>query len=189
MATVRFLNRDDTCKLEKFFSSLSASTLKKWNRFGFEITCEKAKVLAEKCCQASIDSEIGFVCEENSGEIVGYSYLRFFPEKISKKYVASLGIVVSDNYQGKGYGKLLMEYMHDYAKRKGLKKIWLATYYDNSSALKLYKKMGYEIEGVFMYDEIIDGKWTHVISMAYFLDPDFKDTKAKRNEIIENITR
>ena len=52
--------------------------------------------------------------------------------------------------------------------KNGLEKIWLTVHYKNKKAIKLYKLLGFEVEGVFMNDEIFEEKHQIIISMARF---------------------
>lgn len=185
MVDMRLLNNGDVKALAKFFKGLSDDTLYFMNRYGLKI--ENPDELAEKQVNLPVENEAGFIVE-NEKEILGYSWLSFFPGNEKKKHVCSLGIVVSDKYQGKGYSKLLMDYMIEYAKGIGMKKIWLSVYPDNEIAFRLYKKSyGFEIEGVFMYEERINGKMENVISMALFLDDKLKNTKKERRDLIAKL--
>jgi ribosomal protein S18 acetylase RimI-like enzyme len=130
------------------------------------------------------EQEKGFLAVDKQGQVMGYGFLRYFPEKKEKRYTTSLGIVVSDKFQGQGVGKALMDYMIGEAKKQNMKKIWLGVYSDNEKAIEFYKKFGFEIEGVFMYDEYFDNHPRHVVSMALFLDENIKDTKELRKQFM-----
>jgi len=100
-------------------------------------------------------------------ELIGYSFLTKF-EKIQKRHNCVLGIVISDAYQNKGLGKKICNYMINTAWKKDFKKIWLNVHYDNKRGFNLYKSLGFEIEGIFMSDEIVKGKSRNIVSMAKF---------------------
>ena len=64
-------------------------------------------------------------------------------------HVASLGMAVHDDYQDRGIGTALMEAVLDMADNwLNLKRVELDVYTDNLRAVHLYKKFGFEIEGV-----------------------------------------
>lgn len=54
-------------------------------------------------------------------------------------------IVVSSEYQGKGFGKKLMRYAEDFFKKKKVKNVELMAV-KNSKASKIYSKLGYKEE-------------------------------------------
>ena len=60
---------------------------------------------------------------------------------------AEFGITIPDNYQNKGLGTILTQYMVDIASSLGLKKVDLMVVAHNSRAIHVYKKIGFEIEG------------------------------------------
>jgi len=98
-----------------------------------------------------------FVAEENE-KIIGYSRMHLFRWYEGAHIVT---IVVDENYRRKGYGKMLMKEMEDYAKNKGMKVLTLDTVPDNSEALIFYIKNGYKICG---YKENLNGKSTVYLS-------------------------
>lgn len=54
-----------------------------------------------------------------------------------------LGIAVIDEMKGKGFGKVLMEYLIEFAKENKIKKIRLSVDQNNLLAIILYKKFGF----------------------------------------------
>ena len=113
-------------------------------------------------------------------EIISYSYLILF-DKPTKKHNCILGIVITDQWQGKGYGKKICNYMIKTAWKKNLKKIWLSVFSDNIPAQKIYRNLGFELEGIFLDDEIFDGKKRNVLSMAILKER--KSSKISREKI------
>lgn len=186
---IRELTAGDFNRLENFLSQLTPEIFDTWNRFGFSLNDFDAKEIAIKQCNLPINQGKGFVALNKNGEIVAYSYLKFFPEKKTKKHIASLGIVVAPDYQGKKIGKKLMLYMHAWAKKNDIKKIWLTTYFRNKPALCLYKKLGYQVEGVFMYDELGKYGWDHIVSMALMLDKKFDNAQTERRHSVMEIEK
>lgn len=184
--SIRLLNKSDVEKLSEFFLKLKPETYYYWNRLGDLSQKNIALDVARKQVNIETKDEIGFVYEEDN-VIKGYSYLRFFSDKEIKKYTTSLGVVIADEYQNNGIGKKLMYFMIDWAKNNNFKKIWLATYTDNIRALKMYVKMNFEVEGIFMYDEFLNGQPRHVVSMALFLTEDCKNSFSERQKLIKLI--
>lgn len=184
---IKQLNKKDYLRLAEFFMGLKAQVFDSWNRFGFSIHDFNPLSVAREMCNLPANKEKGFVCVNRDKKIIAYSYLRFFPDKPAKKHTVSLGIVVNQDYQNKGIGKQLMVFMHKWARKKGIKKIWLATYFRNKKALNLYRKMGYQAEGIFMYDEFGKFGWDHVVSLALMLDGKFRYAKRERRNLMKII--
>lgn len=118
------------------------------------------------------------------GQLAGFGFLKFFskPEKAS---VCTLGIVVSRVYQRRGFGKALVKAMLSWAKRHGYKKVWLTVYSDNPKAIELYKKAGFQIEGVFMHDEATGRGTRHSLSMALLFGRNGSRVKKERNSLFK----
>jgi ribosomal protein S18 acetylase RimI-like enzyme len=55
------------------------------------------------------------------------------------------GICILNEYQGKGFGKLLMEYLFEHEKIKQISNIYLTVDKINEPAIKLYKKYNFNI--------------------------------------------
>lgn len=96
------------------------------------------------------------------GEVVGSIGLETSPARPRMRHVGSVGMAVRDDWQGKGVGTALMEAALDLADNwLNLGRIELRVYVDNSAAVALYKKFGFEIEGThrrlaFRYGEYVD---------------------------------
>ncbi|WP_281249477.1 GNAT family N-acetyltransferase [Fictibacillus arsenicus] len=91
-------------------------------------------------------------------------------QKERTKHVGTLGIVVSKKYTGLGLGKVLMKDLIEWAKQNGLtKKISLVTNETNTVAIELYKKLGFEVEGLLKKDNFINGNYNNSIIMGLLL--------------------
>lgn len=79
------------------------------------------------------------------------------------------GIHLHKNFRGKGIayeaGKLIIEYVFE---NLPIRKIYLHTMEENERAVKLFKKLGFQIEGVFVEEIYKDGKWRNILRMACF---------------------
>ncbi|WP_430509199.1 GNAT family N-acetyltransferase [Gottfriedia solisilvae] len=86
------------------------------------------------------------------------------------KHVGTLGIVIKKEYWGLQLGNSLMEYLIDWSKQNTItRKIQLTCNEDNTKAIRLYKKLGFEIEGIIKEDTFIDGRYYHTVLMGLFL--------------------
>lgn len=115
-------------------------------------------------------------------QLIGYSFLSKFSRK-TKSHVCTYGIVITDKCQGNGYGYQVCKHMISKAWGKKYEKIWLTTYFDNKAAFKIYKKLGFEVEGIFVNEEKLHGKNRHVVSMGLFKN------KKKIQKIRQKITK
>ena len=71
------------------------------------------------------------------------------------KHVGDFIIGIDEAFWEKGIGTRLMENLIDWAKEKQLKRLTLEVVESNSSAIKLYKKFGFEVEGLKVGDHYI----------------------------------
>jgi ribosomal protein S18 acetylase RimI-like enzyme len=70
---------------------------------------------------------------------VGYAHIDFDCDK------HWFGICILDKYQGKGYGKMMMQYIFNNEKVKNIDKIYLTVDKVNNVAIKLYEKYDFNI--------------------------------------------
>ncbi len=160
---VEIVDSADPATFREFLLKLKKDTLYQFNHFG-DINLLNADVIVQK--ELARKDKIKFFSFYNN-ELIAYSFLTLF-EKPSKKHNCILGIVIGDNWQGKGFGKKICTYMIKKAWREGFRKAWLNVYSDNTRAITLYKSVGFEVEGIFMADEVEGEEIRHIISMATF---------------------
>jgi putative acetyltransferase len=101
------------------------------------------------------------------GEVVGNLGLETFPNRPRVRHTGSIGMAVRDDWQGKGVGTALMGAALDLADNwLNLSRIELQVYADNSAAVALYKRLGFEIEGTHRCYAFRDGEYVDAYSMA-----------------------
>ena len=108
-----------------------------------------------------------FIYEED-GKIVGICNLRGMDKKRVRHRV-NLGISVLKEYWGNGIAKKLINYAIDYSKKNSIKKIELTVRVDNKRALKLYKSLGFFIEGEVKNFFCIDDVYYNCYIMGLFV--------------------
>jgi len=163
-----FSSRTTPKKFKDFLLGLSKNSQNTFNHFG-KINKKNIDSIVKK--ELKRKDKIKFLTFLND-ELAGYGFLTKF-EKYSKKHNCILGIVISDQHQNKGLGKIICEKMIRTAWKKNLKKIWLNVHYDNVRAFNLYKSLGFEIEGLFVADEKMKRKERHIVSMALIKNKKF----------------
>ena len=84
-----------------------------------------------------------------------------------RRHVASFGMGVKDSVLGKGVGSKLLATVIDLSdKWLNLKRLELTVYVDNERAIKLYKKVGFKIEGESEAYAFRNGEYVSVYHMA-----------------------
>jgi L-phenylalanine/L-methionine N-acetyltransferase len=100
-------------------------------------------------------------------EVVGQIGLHTFPDRPRCRHVGGIGMIVRDDWQGKGIGTQLMQAVVDLAdKWLNLSRLELTVYPDNEPALKLYRKFGFQVEGTQIGSSFRDGRYTDTLMMA-----------------------
>lgn len=125
----------------------------------------------EQMIQADTKNERNiFLVAVAQDRIVGFSrcegnHLKRFSHKVE------FGVCVLKEFWGFGIGKNLLKESISWADSAGIKKITLNVLETNGKAIKLYEKLGFEIEGILKKDKILsDGKYYNTIVMGRFHD-------------------
>ena len=120
----------------------------------------------EKWITEPSDSFFRFVaCAEN--EVVGEFGLETYPTHPRRKHVGEIGMAVHEDWQGKGVGSAMMQTAVDLAdKWLNLKRLELTVYVDNPPAIALYRKFGFEQEGLLRGYAFRDGAYVDAYMMA-----------------------
>lgn len=103
-----------------------------------------------------------------SGEhVIGMWSVDTFPNRPRRRHAGLIGISVSEAWQGKGVGKVLMQAGIDLSDNwLNLTRLELEVYADNEAALRLYESFGFEREGVLRRHAFRDGRYVDSIVMA-----------------------
>lgn len=101
-------------------------------------------------------------------KLIGYFYSQNIVGEVSL-----LNIAVDPNWQGKGFGKLLLELMIDKCKEDNADSIWLEVRESNTVAYALYETIGFnEVDRrKGYYPKVVDGRSVKedAIVMSYFI--------------------
>lgn len=108
---------------------------------------------------------ISFVAELD--EIVVGELVIFTQKHIRLRHVVSFGVAVDINHSGKGIGKQLILFCQEYAFQwLTAGRLELEVFTSNSSAIKLYEKLGFEIEGKKKNAALKNGVYQDVFIMS-----------------------
>jgi ribosomal protein S18 acetylase RimI-like enzyme len=132
---VRSIRRKDTDALAKFFELLRAHGTDKYFH-PHPLTASSARTIA------SYSGKDFYVAVLEGRNILGYGMLRGWDEGYQ---IPSVGIAIHPDIQGRGVGRLLMNFLHLAALRRGAKKVRLRVYRDNYPAIRMYRTMGYKL--------------------------------------------
>jgi len=101
------------------------------------------------------------------GEMVGSAGLHAASWAVRRRHAMSLGITVARQWHGRGIGSALMaalcRHADDWA---GVLRLELTVFADNAAAIGLYRKFGFETEGLLRAYALRDGQYVDTLSMA-----------------------
>lgn len=104
----------------------------------------------------------------DKGKVVGWCDV--FPEDNPRqKHRGSLGMGLLPEHRRQGLGTKLVTAVLDHCQRMGLEKIELHVYTTNLPAIALYKKLGFEQEGLIRKYRKVDDQYFDCMAMAKFL--------------------
>ncbi len=81
----------------------------------------------------------------NRDKLIGICGMWFLTKYYVGKHVEPDNVYILPEYQGKGIGKLLIDWIFNYAKSKGCKASELNCYVSNEKGHKFWKNQGYEL--------------------------------------------
>ena len=84
-------------------------------------------------------------------------------------HTANLGIAVSKPVRGLGLGKAIMKDLLEWAKSEGVRKVTLAVFATNASAITLYRRLGFSEEGRRRGQVILEGQPVDEVLMGLWL--------------------
>jgi len=104
------------------------------------------------------------------GRCAGFAYLQMRRKNTDGCYLATLGILVRNDYRTKGVGSQLMAGLIRHAYANNVSKIWLTVSADNESAINLYRTNGFSITNTREKGDKWNGKFHTIHEMELVLD-------------------
>ena len=110
--------------------------------------------------------EITWIVAESDGQLIGTGNLRAYtPARTA--HIGEIFLGVADTHAGQGIGNALLAALVDVADNwRGLKRLELDVFADNESAIRLYKKHGFEVEGRCIKAGFRNGAYIDTLMMA-----------------------
>ena len=129
----------------------------------YDARLEKRHILSAK-----LGGKSSILIAELNGKAVGVGELKVGEFK-KNRHTAELGLAVIKEFRGLGVGRALMTEMLSRAEKSGVEKVWLSVFSTNKTAIALYRKFGFEIEGVRKKQFKIGSTYVDELLMAKFL--------------------
>lgn len=109
-----------------------------------------------------LESEVKYIFMDKNSSSIGM--FKLFPWTYRASHIAYLGgLAIHPAFAGKGFGRKMMQEIIDLANQQGYKRIELSVATENLRAIKLYKKVGFQEEGIMK-------KYTYLKGEDRFLD-------------------
>jgi len=112
--------------------------------------------------------DLTLVCESNK-DIAGVLTIQRGMYK-KNRHIANLGIAIKNNFRNKNIGTNMIKEALMWCKDQGIVKVNLEVFSTNIYAIKTYRKLGFEYEGVRKKQFMINGKYVDDILMTFFTD-------------------
>ena len=108
------------------------------------------------------------VAESDNKELVGF-LMAVGGNAKRNKHSAYIVMGVLKEYRGKGIGTRLFKKLEQWAFHQSIHRLELTVVTRNKAAISLYKKMGFEIEGIKRHSLFIDSKFVDEYDMSRLL--------------------
>jgi RimJ/RimL family protein N-acetyltransferase len=86
------------------------------------------------------------------------------------RHCGTLGMGLLADYRGRGIGTRLLRAALDTARVRGLERVELDVFEANEPAVRLYRRMGFAVEGTRVRAARLGGVYFNVVGMALFLE-------------------
>jgi ribosomal protein S18 acetylase RimI-like enzyme len=103
------------------------------------------------------------------GRVVGWCDITK-SDRIVFRHMGTMGLGVIQEYRGKGIGRALIQAALDQARAIGLTRVELQVRDTNMHAVEIYKKFGFQIEGIKKNAVFLDGVYEDSICMALLFE-------------------
>lgn len=160
--------KEDSSKIIVYMNKIAGET--DYHAFGkgeFQDTVENEENFLEDCLQS--DNKLFIIAEKNNQIIGNLTFIGGHRSRI--RHAGNIGITVLKDFWGLGIGRILMNYLIDWAKEsKIVKKINLTVREDNTRAIKLYEDLGFKKEGLITRYFYVNEKYYNAIFMGLNID-------------------
>lgn len=114
--------------------------------------------------QKKQNGDLVLAIENEEQQLLGWIFLKNIEHEHGR---AGIGVLLSPEHRGKGYGKMALEQMiHLGFRQLRLHKIYLTTRSLNERAVNLYEKIGFVIEGRLRQHAFVNGVYYDTIFMG-----------------------
>lgn len=98
-----------------------------------------------------------WVVEDKNGDIIGWISFQSFYGRPAYDSTAEISVYLALDQRGKGYGKVILQYVADHAPELGIKTLLGFIFAHNTPSLQLFYRSGFEEWGNLPNIAILDG--------------------------------
>ena len=114
----------------------------------------------------SLNENRVLIVAERSGLVIGTAGWNR-PTRARRSHAAGIGVGVHDEHVGQGVGTALLTALVDAADRwYAIRRLDLEVFADNALAIRLYRKLGFEVEGTLRGYAFAAGRYVDALAMA-----------------------
>jgi acetyltransferase len=140
LVTLRPIRPDDAPRLQEGFSRLTPHTIyMRFLKVARELTDQQAREMAEVDYQKRM-AIVGYVLEGGQERLVVVARYELLDR--DEPGLAEAAIVVRDDYQGRGLGKISMQHLVEYASRHGVRGLVATVHANNTPLLSFIRNSG-----------------------------------------------
>jgi ribosomal protein S18 acetylase RimI-like enzyme len=110
--------------------------------------------------------QLQFVAVSANSEVIGWCDVTPLSSRPTQAHRGVFGVGLLPQFRGQGIGTKLTRSALAAARAFGLHRVELTVREHNTGAIELYKKAGFEIEGVQRDAVLVDGVYENVVCMA-----------------------
>ncbi|MGW6661985.1 N-acetyltransferase family protein [Peribacillus sp. NPDC055009] len=152
---IRKASREDADNLAALFNHVEDSGYMLFNPGERKAT---AKQMEKQMEQIEKNPLSVFLVAASGHEL--YGYLILLGNQMGRtRHSAKIVIGINETDRGKGIGTKLFQKMEEHARTNGIRHLELSVIANNAPALSLYRKMGFEKEGIKRESLFFDGKY------------------------------
>ena len=160
---LRSFKKDDLESIVKIHNDIEIKKLAMYHPFPVSYTMDE--IWLDRIVSSTNNDSIYFVIEEKDTQcFAGFVSLTNM-NWINRNY--NFGIIIDQNFQGKGFGKETTELILNYSFQKlNMRKVSLNVLSENTRAINLYKKLGFKEEGILKEQFYWDGEYQDIVVMS-----------------------
>lgn len=144
------------------YNIINSTALYDYNIRSYEV---QKNILDDK-----IEKGFPVIIAELDGQAVGFGMYSEFRFKEANKFTVEHSVYVSNDYHGKGIGKVILSELIELAKKQGLHTMIGVIDSENQSSVDFHEKFGFKTVGVIKDSAFKFDRWLHSVFVQLILE-------------------